>query len=157
MPPFTPPAPMPTPAANIPGTVPTQGNSVGATPTVPGVSEPMTPEHKAELLDLLSKIKQEYMKWRSMSFGIQNQANEFRKDQLKTVFQMLQSKGVNLNDQKSVAEFLNNLKKNAPQHFEAITRALDYLLGSDYETQQQGSNPQGPQGPQDQPAVTPDI
>lgn len=120
----TPPMPMP-PAPN----------SIGATPPVPGVSAPMTPEHKAELNQLLGVLKNEYMKWKSMSFGIQNQANEARRDQLKKVFQMLQAKGVNLNDQKSVAAFLAQLKQNAPQHFDAITRALDYLLGSNNETQ----------------------
>jgi hypothetical protein len=97
----------------------------------------MTPEHKAELAELLSKVKQEYMKWKSMSFGVQNQANEFRREQLKKVFQMLQAKGVDLNDQKSVSEFLARVKQTAPQHFDAITRALDYLLGTDYENEQQ--------------------
>ena len=113
--------------------------------TVPGMpgadTAPMTPEHKQELIELLSKVKQEYSKWRSMRFGVQNQSNEFRKAQLKEVFQILQGKGVNLNDPKSVSAFLNELKKTAPQHYEAITKALDYLLGTDYETQQQEQDP----------------
>lgn len=106
-----------------------------------GENAPMTEEHRAELKELLAKVKQEYSKWRSMRFGVQNQANEFRKDQLKQVFQILQAKGVNLNDPKSVSEFLTQLKKTAPQHFDAITKALDYLLGADYETQQQLQDP----------------
>lgn len=128
---------IPAPGQASPTAPLTPGNSVGATPDVPGVDAPMTPEHKAELAELLSKIKQEYMKWKSMSFGVQNQANEFRREQLKTVFQMLQAKGVDLNDQNSVSEFLARVKQTAPQHFDAITRALDYLLGTDYENEQQ--------------------
>ena len=132
----------------IPGMppLPTGGNSIGATPNVPGVDVPMTPEHKAELAELLTKIKSEYMKWKSMSFGVQNQANEVRRDQLRKVFQMLQVKGVDLNDQKSVAGYLAQIKQTAPQHFDAITRALDYLLGTDYENQQQDQGQQPPMG-----------
>ena len=126
-------------------------NSIGATPNIEGVSVPMTPEHKAELQQLLSKVKQEYSKWRSMRFGVQNTSNEMRKEQLKQVFQILQAKGVNLNDQKSVAAFLVNLKQTAPQHFDAITKALDYLLGTDYETQQADQGLQEEQPPVDQP------
>lgn len=99
-------------------------------------SAPMTPEHRAELLELLAKVKQEYSKWKSMSFGMKNTANEAKRDQLRAVFQMLQAKGVDLNDRESVARFLSQLKETNPQHFEAITRALDYLLGSDYEKQE---------------------
>lgn len=130
-------SPMPMPAAPTP-------NSIGATPGVQGVSAPMTPEHKAELQELLSKVKQEYMKWQSMKFGIQNTANENRRDQLKRVFQILQAKGVDLNNPKSVSEFLAKLKQTAPQHFDAITKALDYLLGSDYENQQTPDESQQP-------------
>jgi len=115
---------------------PTGGNSVGATPGVQGVPTPMTPEHKAELAMLLTKVKQEYMKWKSMSFGVQNQANEVRRGHLRKVFQMLQASGVDLNDQASVSRYLAQIKQRAPQHFDAITRALDYLLGTNYENQQ---------------------
>jgi len=136
MPPFDPTAGMPPTPATIPS--PSMGPSA---PGMTGENAPMTPEHKAELTQLLSKVKEEYSKWRSMRFGTQNQSNEFRRSKLKEVFQILQAKGVDLNDPKSVSAFLAELKKTAPQHFAAITKALDYLLGANYETQQQLADP----------------
>ncbi len=131
--------PMPQPDA-APVAIPSPDMSAMA-PGMTPENSPMTPEHKQELVQLLSKVKQEYSKWRTMRFGVQNQSNEFRKAQLKEVFQILQARGVDLNDPKSVAAFLEQLKKTAPQHFDAITKALDYLLGSNYETQQQEQDP----------------
>lgn len=126
---------LPSPQQGLPEVPLSPEQGIQAAPV--NMNAPMTPEHKAELQAFLSKVKQEYSKWQSMKFGTQNTANEQRKDQLKTVFQILQARGVDLNDPKSVAEFLAQLKQTAPQHFDAITKALDYLLGTDYETEQQ--------------------
>lgn len=161
--------PFPSAGAGLPGMPPASPAAIPSpdmpemAPGMPtGENAPMTPEHKQELLDLLSKVKGEYSKWRSMRFGVQNQSNEFRRAQLKEVFQILQAKGVDLNDPKSVSEFLARLKETAPQHFTAITKALDYLLGSNYETQQQVEDPLNvppvavpPEGPEDLSASVP--
>lgn len=141
------PAGMP-PMPPMAGGMPPMPSPAPSAPTAPAVEQtgdnaPMSPEHRAQLDQLIAGTKQGYSKWQSMKFGMQNKSNEFRKSQLREIFQELQAKGVDLNDQASVSAFLAKLKRTDPQNFEAVTRAIDYLLGTDYETQQNTGEPTG--------------
>ena len=129
----------PTPDAGVPP----QG---GATDP----SAPITPEQRAELVHKLDSVKQGYSKWQSMRFALGNKANEAKRDQLRQVFQVFQSKGINLNDPQAVKGYLEQLRQESPQNYQALSSALDYLLSNENEQspeQQSDSGPELPGGP----------
>ena len=119
--------PMGTPPAPDVAGMPPQGGM----PTDP--SAPITPEQRAELVHKLDSVKQGYSKWQSMRFALGNKANEAKRDQLRQVFQIFQSKGINLNDTAAVKTYLEQLRQSSPQNYQALSSALDYLLNNENE------------------------
>lgn len=149
----------PQPQGGMPTPPPTGDPSAtgGTSPTQAG-SVPMTPQHRQELLQMLASVKQGYGRWQTMKFGLQNKADAARQDELKKVFSLLQSKGVDLRDPKSVANYLQQLRQRDPKSAAAFEKALDYLLGKDYESNQTTDDTAGgsplPEGsPQAGPAL----
>jgi len=113
-------------------------------------SLPMTPEHRAEIEQLMLKVKEGLGKWNSTRFAVDNSIESSRNDQVRQVFHMLMQTGVDLKDPASVSEFLQQLKTEAPDKYEIVAKALDELLGTNYENtpataSESGELPQGPQ------------
>lgn len=111
--------------------------SMPSTPGVPGmpqtpgtpVDQPITPEQRQELLDIISQIKQKIQSFEALKFASKNKTEQFRSDLLNQVFEKLQLAGVDLTDQASVAAFMQNLKDNNPELAQMFESAMESLLG----------------------------
>lgn len=151
-----PPQPMPSEGAPpVPPQMPS--TSVGdpsqmPQPATDGGDQPVTPEQKQTLLDLIDQIKEKMKSFGATSFAADNKTESMRRDLLRQVFERLQRAGVDLTDRQSVADFMTKLQQQNPQLAQGFEKAMEVLLG-------------GPEGgqfatPQDQsgqvdPSVTP--
>ena len=105
-------------------------------------SQPMTPEQRQELLDMIEKIKAKMGEANAALFAGGNKTNETRSKLLQMIFEMLQTAGVDLNDQQSVNDFIQKLQALNPQLAAWFEASFDALLGTE-----QGQEASGAQDP----------
>jgi len=139
------------PAAPDAGVTPDTGTAPQGAPTQNPIdvdqATPMSDDQRKEIQNLLGLVKQNYAKWNSTKFSVGNRVDSARRDMLKQVMQVLLANGVDLSDQNSVAQYLNQLKQKNPDQYQSFTSALDSLLGKeDYENGSAQATSEQPQG-----------
>lgn len=95
----------------------------------PDGNQPISPEQKQTLLDLISKIREKLGVFNALSFANKNKLESTRSAILKQVFEKLQLAGVDLTSRDSVAAFLAKLQSDNPELAAAFEKAMETLLG----------------------------
>lgn len=90
---------------------------------------PITDEQRQALVDMVSDLKNKLNDLKSLRFASNNKTDIIRRTLLKKVFEKLQAAGVDLNDQKSVADFLGKMRAETPEMAQMFEKAMDALLG----------------------------
>lgn len=103
---------------------PTQGS-----PVSPQGGQPVTPEQKQTLLDLIGKIREKLHSLHAVKFATSNKTEALRRALLTQVFQKLQLSGVDLTSRESVANFITKLQQSSPELAANFEKAMDALLG----------------------------
>lgn len=100
------------------GPVPPQGEDL-----------PITEEQKQEMVDLISKIKEQVSHVNAIQFASKGQLDSYKSELLKKVFEELQGAGVDLTDRQSVSDFLTKLKQDSPELADMFEKSMEVLLG----------------------------
>jgi hypothetical protein len=82
-----------------------------------------------ELLDMINQIRSSLGSFNATNFASNNKTDKLRRDILRQVFEKLQMAGVDLTDQKSVSDFIENLRNENPELASMFEQAMSVLLG----------------------------
>ena len=110
------------------------GMPFGMPSGMPEGSQPVTEEQKQVLVDMISEIRSRMDDLKALQFASDNKTDTLRRSLLKQVFEKLQMAGVDLTDRSSVADFLANLRQEAPELADMFEKSMDVLLGGQGET-----------------------
>lgn len=103
---------------------------MGATGMGAPAGEPITPEEKQVLMDLIAKIKANMESLQATQFAGDTKVDLLRRDLLKQVFEKLQMAGVDLTSRESVGEFIMRLQKQNPELAQMFEKSMDFLMGT---------------------------
>jgi len=105
------------------------GGDPSMQPPAPG-GEPITPEEKQVLVDLIAKIKANLASLQATQFAGDAKVDVLRQDLLKQVFEKLQMAGVDLTSRESVSEFIMRLQEQNPELAQMFEKSMDILMGT---------------------------
>lgn len=97
-----------------------------------------TPDQIDELRTLIAQIQQKHREYKSDQIMNNNEVASSQKDLINTIFSLLKEAGVDLNSQKSINGFLQQLEEMSPEISQMFTKILDQVM--DPETQDSGPN-----------------
>lgn len=122
MPPQMPPQGMP---PQMPAGDPSQGPPQGA----PANEQPVTPQQKQALLDMIKQVRDKISTVKAMSFAGNQKTEILRQQLLQKVFTNLEAAGVDLSSRESVAAFIQNLQQRNPELAQMFEKSMDTLMG----------------------------
>ena len=94
-----------------------------------GGDQPISPEEKQTLLNLIAQIKSQLGVLQATSFASSGKSELLRKELLKQVFEKLQLAGVELSSRESVAAFIMRLQEQNPELAAMFEKSMDVLIG----------------------------
>lgn len=108
-----------------------QGLPTGQDPNVMPGQEFVSPEEREQLVQLLEATREKMAGLQTAEFAGANSRDAAKLDVLRELFSMMQSAGVDLTSQESVAQFLEKIKSSNPNMADDFEAALDELLGDE--------------------------
>ena len=118
-----------------PQATPTQQEQIPDTSLHPG-DQPMEwapPEAKHHLKAMVGAMRGKIRDLHAQRFANAMMVEAHRKQQLQKVFENLASKGVNLDDRKSVSDYINKLRMLNPKAAKAFETGMSILLDDSHE------------------------
>ena len=100
--------------------------------------QPITPEQKQEMLDLITKIEEQLSHTKAIQFASKAKMESYRNGLLQQVFDGMHAAGIDLNDRQSVSDFINKLREENPDLADMFEKSMDVLLGGDADTSAAG-------------------
>ena len=107
-----------------------QDPQMGGMPISAG-DQPVSEEQMEELRNLAEEVNARFAKLKSIIFATKNKSETLKKEVLGEVFEKMAMAGINLEDQSSVAEYINRIRETNPEIADQFEYAMDTLMGDE--------------------------